>query len=291
MKKALISTALAALTIVGVGGATVAHAGAPTPPPWDFYAVPQLGQEPVRGSGCGGDGSVGDVIPDGYWRGYATSVDPASGIQFDLVCVYFSPQTSSIATVPDGWLTNNNARTRFVPTAPAFFSHGTRFQLDGSVPFAQNAPFEDTDAWLYIENGQAQWMIGAPATGAPVPANNPAPPATDRALIPAGVIEDGVHFGYAVNVTTTSISFDRVDVEADGSWTNNNPKIRTLPVNPDFWSVNLFPGPGQPVEIHVQGQRVTMLTGALSYPVYDDYEYVEDEYVADEYVEDEYCGC
>ena len=124
-----------------------------------------------------------------------------------------------------------------------------------------NIPFEGGDAWLYIENGQAQWLVGAPVTGAPVAANNPAPaPATDPALIPPGVIEDGVHFGYAVNATNTSISFDRADVQADGSWTNNNPKVRTLPVTPDFWSSNLFPYPGQPIEIHVQGQRVTMLT-------------------------------
>ena len=79
------------------------------------------------------------------------------------------------------------------------------------------------------------------------------------------MIEDGVHFGYAVNATNTSISFDRADIEADGSWTNNNPKVRTLPVTPDFWSSNLYPYPGQPIEIHVQGQRVTLLTEAMPY--------------------------
>ena len=53
--------------------------------------------------------------------------------------------------------------------------------------------------------------------------------------IPPGVIEDGVHFGYAVNATPTSISFDRADVQADGLWTNNNPRVRTLPVASGFW--------------------------------------------------------
>ena len=202
-----------------------------------------------------------------------TSLDYATGIQFDLVCIYMSPQPSSLYQTPDGWLTNNNARTRFVPIAPTFFVHGTRFQPDGSVPFDQtatiqqggtydgdNIPFDGTDAWLYIEHGQAQWVIGAPVTGAPVLANYPAP--APQPPIPPGVIEDGVHFGYAVNATPTSISFDRADVETDGSWTNNNPRIRTLPVTPDFWATNLFPSPGQPIEIHVQGQRVTLLTAA-----------------------------
>ena len=129
-----------------------------------------------------------------------------------------------------------------------------------------NIPFEGGDTWLYIENGQAQCAgrrtrhrrsrRGEQSRSAP---------ATDPALIPPGVIEDGVHFGYAVNATNTSISFDRADIQADSSWTNNNPKVRTLPVTPDFWSSNLFPYPGQPIEIHVQGQRVTMLTEAMPY--------------------------
>ena len=60
------------------------------------------------------------------------------------------------------------------------------------------------------------------------------------------MIEDGVHFGYAVNATNTSISFDRADIQADGPWTNDNPKVRTLPVTPNFWSSNLFPSPANP---------------------------------------------
>ena len=35
-----------------------------------FRDVPQLGVEPVRGSGCGASGDLGDVIPDGLWAGY-----------------------------------------------------------------------------------------------------------------------------------------------------------------------------------------------------------------------------
>ena len=114
MKKAIISTALAAITLIGVGSANVAHADGTTPPPWDFYGVPQLGHEAVRGTGCGGDGSIGDVIPDGYWRGYLGS-DDGTSIQFDLACVYFQPVANS-TPVPDGWLVNNKTRTRTVAT-------------------------------------------------------------------------------------------------------------------------------------------------------------------------------
>src|SRR5690606_629886 len=44
----------------------------------DFFDVPQLGCEPVSGTGCGGDGSIGPVIPDGLWRGAVMSFDAAT---------------------------------------------------------------------------------------------------------------------------------------------------------------------------------------------------------------------
>ena len=174
MKKTLISAALAALTLIGIGSVNTAHADGTTPPPWDFYSVPQLGYEAVRGTGCGGDGSIGDVIPDGYWRGYLGS-DNGTSIQFDLACVYFH-QVANSTPVPDGWFVNNKTRTRTVPRSPGFFVSGTRYRPDGSVPFFQtatvaeggnfdgdNIPFEGGDTWLYIENGQAQWLVGAPS--------------------------------------------------------------------------------------------------------------------------------
>ena len=35
-----------------------------------FGDVPRLGNEPVRGTGCGADGSIGEVVPDGIWAGF-----------------------------------------------------------------------------------------------------------------------------------------------------------------------------------------------------------------------------
>ena len=77
---------------------TIARVGAPMPPidplanpvfPYDDVSdVPQLGSEPVRGTGCGANGEIGETIPDGIWAGFVT-VDGAS-VGVDLLCVYTS---------------------------------------------------------------------------------------------------------------------------------------------------------------------------------------------------------
>ena len=80
-----------------------------------------------------------------------------------------------------------------MPIAPAFFDQGTYFQPDGSVPFDQvlpdadgdgipeSPPFEGTDAWLYIQDGQAQWPVGSPVADVPVPPSQSSEP--DFAII------------------------------------------------------------------------------------------------------------
>ena len=82
---------------------------------------------------------------------------------------------------------------------------------------------------------------------------DPAPqaPPTDPLRIQPGVIDDGVHHGYLVSSTGSSFTFDKADLNADGSWTNVNPKLRTLPYSGSIpWSS------GTPIEIVVQNQRV-----------------------------------
>jgi hypothetical protein len=136
----------------------------------EFFAVPQLGDEPVRGTGCGGDGSIGEVIPDGYWRGFVRSWDgptleQSSSLQFDLICIYLD-QFGDDASF-DGWVVNNNDRTRTVPIAPGFFAHGTTFVGDEvSAPFNQlDVPFAPTaQAWIRIIDGAAVWAVSAPTT-------------------------------------------------------------------------------------------------------------------------------
>lgn len=93
-----------------------------------------------------------------------------------------------------------------------------------------------------------------PATSAAPPATPPPPP-SDPFLIPPGVIEDGYHVGYLVSQSATSFSFDRADIQDDGTWKNVNPKVRTLPVST---SANLLYGapPGTPIELFVSSQHV-----------------------------------
>jgi hypothetical protein len=134
----------------------------------DFYDVPQLGHEAVRGTGCGGDGSIGDVIPDGWWRGFVRSWDGPSleqstTLQFDLICIYLNPVGD--VQIVDGWLVNNNDRTRTVPIAPGLFAHGTAFVGDAiDAPFDQpDVPFESgLQVWLRIVDGAAVWAVSSP---------------------------------------------------------------------------------------------------------------------------------
>jgi hypothetical protein len=185
---------LALLVAPVVAGAELSSA-ATGPPPYgyaDFFGVPRLGTEPSRGTGCGGDGSIGEVIPDGYWRGYVRAFDGAT-LQFDLICVYPRPVGVRLADEfyranpgapnywwPDGWPVSNNPRTRSVPVSPSFFSHGTAVAGDGSVPFAQpGVPFsQDASAWILITGGQAQWAVSGPVSLATPTV--PAPPAPAR---------------------------------------------------------------------------------------------------------------
>ncbi len=284
VKKAIISTALAAITLIGVASANVAHADGTTPPPWDFYDVPQLGQEAVRGTGCGGDGSIGDVIPDGYWRGYLGR-DDGTSIQFDLACVYFQPVANS-TPVPDGWLVNNKTRTRTVAKSPGFFVSGTRYQPDGSVPFVQSAtvaeggmydgdniPFDGGDTWLYIENGQAtvarrRARHGRSGCGEHLllPLRRPTSPSFRLASSRTASTSATPSCHQHVDLVRPRRHSGRRLVDQrqpEGSNAARHPRLLVIRT--------LFPYPGQPIEIHVQGQRVTMLTGAMPY--------------------DDHCGC
>jgi hypothetical protein len=86
-------------------------------------------------------------------------------LQFDLNCIYLG-QVGDNQYV-DGWLVNNNGRTRTVPIAPGFFVHGTTFVGDEvSAPFDQpDVPFAPVaQAWIRIIDGAAVWAVSAPTT-------------------------------------------------------------------------------------------------------------------------------
>ena len=209
----------------------------------DFYGVPHLGIETASGTGCGGDGSVGDVIPDGYWRGYVRSLR-ATDFDFDLVCVYGNDVNPDLIAewtaqhpgeaqpwVPDGFLVNNNSRTRVVTIAPGFLTHGTAW-VGTSCPFNDAVtPFDQArDTWIRIVNGQAVWAVsscaGVPSGPSPTPSTGftfPYPGFYDvprlgtEEVLGTGcggngslgdTIPDGFWFGWLEAVGPTSLEFD-----------------------------------------------------------------------------------
>lgn len=153
---------------------TVPVPSTPAGPIWtfgDFRALPQLGTEPVRGSGCGADGSVGDTIPDGWWLGIVTGGGPGT-IEFDLVCGYYgtaaqplideclaSPATATCLDFFDKsfWPVNRNSKSRTVPTAGELKIE-TLGELCGVGIEIRTAGITAELNWLRIDHGKAVYL-------------------------------------------------------------------------------------------------------------------------------------
>jgi len=193
------ATLVACISMLGTAGTSSAFGpSTPTPigsvdfPYEDFYAVPRLGTEEVVGTGCGGDGSIGETIPDGIWRGYVTSFDgptsyESTSLQFNLICVYVGASGDRLrseweAANPgqeqfgfrDGFMVDNNPRTRTVPLSIDFvMAGGVVTTLDRcAVPaipgFVGDQPqnmYLSTDSWLVIQGGQAVTVVTSCAAG------------------------------------------------------------------------------------------------------------------------------
>ena len=152
-----------------------------------FWNVPQLGSEPVRGTGCGSQGQVGDVIPDGLWAGFVTN-EATRRSAIDLLCVYsgaaaqhvISEGTANIVNdEPDYLVVNNNTRVRSAPAAPGIVLRDSS-PVDGECVenvAAAHTPQPARQAWVRIDGGQVTWILwgcGFPAMPtAPPPANLP----------------------------------------------------------------------------------------------------------------------
>jgi hypothetical protein len=161
----------------------------PLPNLWpygDFHDVPQLGTEPVRGSGCGADGSIGEVIPDGLWAGTLSYVPEDDHWEVNLVCVYFGEEARAVtaggaanvidADDPDYVIVDNNPRTRSVPNRAASIETSFadvrtdgRCLGPGSVESGEDhVVFEPGEfetiystthqAWLRIHDGAVTWI-------------------------------------------------------------------------------------------------------------------------------------
>ena len=197
-----VATVLAGVSLLGAAGSASAL-GSPTPPaptvgsvdfPYeDFYAVPQLGTEEVVGTACGADGSIGDTIPDGIWRGYVTSFDgpttyESTSLEFNLICVYVGASADRFRSeweatnpgmqqygFPDGFMVDNNPRPRTLPLSVDFVMAGAVLTtLDRCAVPAMPAyiggdrqpdSYMGTDAWLVIQGGQAVTVVTSCAAG------------------------------------------------------------------------------------------------------------------------------
>jgi len=151
------------------GAPTIQPAQTPDVFPYDsFRDVPQLGDEPVRGTGCGADGSIGDVIPDGIWPGFVSVGEGA--VSVDLICPFVPDVAAGIIAEgtaniihgdPSYLVVNNNERERTVPTSANLALRDGAWSggdcLEGSYDPARGRA--DRMAWVNIADGVATYVF------------------------------------------------------------------------------------------------------------------------------------
>lgn len=167
------------LSITNPDGPPANPAGglAPLWPYGPFWNVPQLGAEPVRGSGCGASGQIGDVIPDGLWAGYVTAYDPNTGtIGINLLCIFSGATAQTViaqgsanivSNEPDYLIVNNNERVRSMPNALSTIVVG-RVDATGTCVEGEHLSPEEVgqfparygqQAWISIDGGAVSWVF------------------------------------------------------------------------------------------------------------------------------------
>lgn len=172
------STIVAATTALDPAATTTTAAGA-TPstsvaagwPFEDFRSVLRLGGQTVLGSGCGAEGSVGEVIPDGWWLGIITA-NGNSQLQVDLVCAYRGDDAQPLIdeclasdaseTCTDYfdesfWPVNRNTRERTVPKSSALIIESVNDLCDVGSEARPGGITGDLD-WLLIQGGSLVYL-------------------------------------------------------------------------------------------------------------------------------------
>lgn len=145
-----------------------------TGPRWvygDFRSVPQLGSEPVSGSGCGADGTIGERLPDGWWLGIVTT-NSGSQLQFDLVCAYSGTAAQTLideclASITGStctqyfnnafWPVNRNTRERSVPISAALQTEAVAELCNVGIETRSGGITAELD-WLLVEGGSAVYL-------------------------------------------------------------------------------------------------------------------------------------
>lgn len=137
----------------------------------DFRSVLRMGGQTVLGSGCGADGGVGEIIPDGWWLGIITA-DGNSQLQVDLVCVYSEGDAQPLieeclasdaaATCTDYfdesfWPVNRNTRERTVPKSSALVTESVSDLCDVGIETRLGGITGELD-WLQIRDGSVVYI-------------------------------------------------------------------------------------------------------------------------------------
>jgi hypothetical protein len=145
--------------------------GEPFPFP-DAVAVPQLGDEPVRGSGCGADGSIGDRLPDGTWSVRALRSDGQT-LDVDITCIFYGDEalqrSAAAGALPnDLWYeVNGSDRSRSITLAPRFqLRYASRGEVDFTcvdsgrpARFTESNLWNEIPGWLVVRDGEAQLLL------------------------------------------------------------------------------------------------------------------------------------
>jgi hypothetical protein len=144
----------------------------------NVVSVPKLGAEPVRGSGCGANGGLGDRLADGTWSVRAARTDGVT-LDFDITCVFFGEEAldraaADGALASDVWYeVNGSDRLRSVVLGPRFqLRYGSSGELDAMcvdsgrpARFDESTLWREVPSWLVIRGGQAQLLLVTCAFG------------------------------------------------------------------------------------------------------------------------------
>ena len=156
---------------------------------WNYWSVPSLTADDVRGSGCGSglgaDVSIGDTYPDGVWFGALGSYEDteyptgaygplnrwySDHLEIDGYCVYsgsLGEQKYQEAGCLSGdfecyasgdfWMENQNVRFRSIPVSPTvLYEAGTNEYLTDCTRDDRtglNAAWRFNPVWIVIQGG------------------------------------------------------------------------------------------------------------------------------------------
>jgi hypothetical protein len=163
------SCATTAMTVPAAAGAAPAS-------PWTFEGdglrdVPQMGSEPVLGSGCGGSGQIGEIIPDGWWLVLVDSSNSVS-MGLDLMCAYHGDaaipfyeqcvrETQDACAWDTGFMpVNNSDRIRGMPVSPGIVREiePNGYCRDGGVAAYEANYLGMAMTWIRVSGGQVDYV-------------------------------------------------------------------------------------------------------------------------------------